>query len=134
MPHLVVLYTRNLETETDMTALCRKLADTMLVVKDESGAQVFPTGGTRVLAYAAAHSAVADGRRDYAFAWLNLRMGQGRSEAVKKQAGDTLLAVAKAHFAPLFAKRHLGVTLQIDEGQEVYNGKAGNIHALFEKP
>ena len=29
--------------------------------------QVFPTGGMRVLAYPAAHSAVADGRRDYAF-------------------------------------------------------------------
>ena len=131
MPHLVILYTHNLDTETDMTALCRKLADTMRAVKDEAGQQVVPTAGTRVLAYPAAHSAVADGQRDYAFAWLNLRMGLGRNEAVKKQAGDMLLAATNAHFAPLFAKRHLGVTLQIDEGHEVYNGKAGNIHALF---
>ena len=50
MPHLVILYTPNLEAETDMTALCRALADAVLTVRDEAGAQVFPTGGTRVLA------------------------------------------------------------------------------------
>ncbi|MEO8024219.1 MAG: 5-carboxymethyl-2-hydroxymuconate isomerase, partial [Polaromonas sp.] len=59
MPHLVILYTSNLEASSDMTALCRALADTMQAVKDEEGKQVFPTGGTRVLAYPAAHYAVA---------------------------------------------------------------------------
>ena len=37
MPHLVILYTPNLETKTDMTVLCRALADTMLAQHDESG-------------------------------------------------------------------------------------------------
>ena len=60
MPHLVILYTPNLETATDMTALCRALADTMLAVQDDEGKQVFPTGGTRGLAYPAVHYAVAD--------------------------------------------------------------------------
>ena len=36
--------------------------------------------------------------------------------------------------APVFERRLLGVTLQIDEGAEVYDGKAGNIHPLFNKP
>ncbi|MEX1167491.1 MAG: 5-carboxymethyl-2-hydroxymuconate isomerase, partial [Hydrogenophaga sp.] len=62
MPHLVILYTANLdkpaaEGGVDMSGLCRALADTMLAVQDEQGAQVFPTGGTRVFAYPAAHSA-----------------------------------------------------------------------------
>ena len=35
MPHLVILYTPNLERELDMSALCRALADTMLAVRDE---------------------------------------------------------------------------------------------------
>jgi len=133
MPHLVILYTPNLDAETDMTALCRRLADTMLEVKDESGKQVFPTGGVRVLAYPAAHSAVADGQRDYAFAYLNLRMGRGRSEAVKKQAGEALVASVRAHFEPVFAKRLLGLTLQIDEGPEVFDAKHSTIHPLFAK-
>lgn len=133
MPHLVILYTPNLERDTDMTALCRVLADAMLTVKDEQGAQVFPTGGTRVLAYPAAHHAVADGKADYAFAYFNLRMGRGRSDAVKRQAGEALTAAAKAHLAPVLARRPVGLTLQVDEGPEVFDAKFGNLHPLFAK-
>jgi 5-carboxymethyl-2-hydroxymuconate isomerase len=140
MPHLVILYTGNLEKETDMTALCRSLADVMLEQQDESGQQVFPPGGTRVLAYPAAHYAVADdgsagraagGNGDYAFVYLNLRMGRGRSSAVHKRVGDALLMATKAHFQPVFSQRHIGVTLQIDEGPEVFDAKHSNLHPLF---
>ena len=133
MPHLVILYTANLDKETDMTALCRSLADTMLAVQDDNGAQVYPTGGTRVLAYPAPHYAVADGKADYAFVYLNLRMGKGRSEATQKRAGDALLTATKAHFQPIFMQRHIGITLQIDEGKEVFDGKHSNLHPLFSK-
>ena len=134
MPHLVVLYTENLEAETDMSALCRRLADALLTVRDESSQQVYPTGGVRVFAYPASHYAVADGQRDYAFVYLNLRMGRGRSAAVKQRAGETLLAAAKAHFEPLFVTRHIGLTLQIDEGREAFDAKHSTIHPLFRKP
>jgi 5-carboxymethyl-2-hydroxymuconate isomerase len=133
MPHLVILYTPQLDAETDMTALCRSLADTLLAVRDETGAQVFPTGGVRVLAYPAAHGAVADGQQDCAFAYLNLRMARGRSEVAKKNAGDALAATTRSHFAPLLAKRPVGVTLQIDEGAEVFDAKLGNLHPLFQR-
>jgi len=150
MPHLVILYTGQLDQAVNMTTLCRQLADAMLTVKDESGKQVFPTGGTRVLAYPAPHYAVADGgaagvaagaaagvtaggNGDYAFAYLNLRMGRGRTEATQKLAGETLLAVAKAFFAPLMATKHMGVTLQIDVGQEVFDAKQSTLHPLFNK-
>ena len=134
MPHLVVLYSANLETETDVNALCRRLADTMLGVRDEHGQQVYPTGGVRVFAFPARHYALADGQRDYAFVYLNLRMGRGRTDAVKQRAGETLLAAAKEHLAPLFAGRYIGLTLQIDEGQEVFDAKESTIHPLFRKP
>ena len=133
MPHLVILYTANLDKETDMTALCRSLADTMLGMLDDNGRHVYPTGGTRVLAYPAPHYAVADGKADYAFVYLNLRMGRGRSEMTKKRAGDALLMTTKAHFQPVFMQRHIGITLQIDEGHEVYDGKHSNLHPLFNK-
>lgn len=134
MPHLVILYTPNLDAATNMTALCRALADTMLAVKDEDGKQVFPIGGTRVLAYPAAHYAVADGQRDYAFVYLNLRMGAGRSTATQQRAGDAVLATAKAHFDPLMATRLIGVTVNVDESPgQVYDGKHSNLHPLFNK-
>ena len=142
MPHLVILYTKQLDAETDMTVLCRSLADAMLSVKDETGKQVFPTGGTRVLAYPAAHDAVADGGAagraaggtgDYAFVYLNLRMARGRSTVVHQRTGEILLACAKAHFEALFGRRHIGITLQVDEGQEVFDAKHSNLHPLFNK-
>ncbi|MDP3170157.1 MAG: 5-carboxymethyl-2-hydroxymuconate Delta-isomerase [Polaromonas sp.] len=132
MPHLVILYTPNLEAEADMTALCRKLADTMLATLDEAGKPVFPTGGTRVLAYPAAHYAVADGKANYGFIYLNLRMAGGRSDAIKKRAGDALLAGARDHFGTLFERQAVGLTLQIDESPgQVYDGKHSSLHPLF---
>ncbi|MBO9514538.1 MAG: 5-carboxymethyl-2-hydroxymuconate Delta-isomerase [Variovorax sp.] len=134
MPHLVILYTPNIERETDMTALCRALADTMLEQRDEAGKQVFPTGGTRVLAYPAAHYAVADGKGDYAFVYLNLRMAAGRSAAVQKRAGDALIETAKRHFEPVVAKRLIGITLNVDESPgQVYDAKHSTLHPLFNK-
>jgi len=133
MPHLVMLYTPQLEAEADFPCLCRRLADAMLSVRDEQGAQVFPTGGTRVLAYPAAHYAVADGSGDYGFIYFNVRMAKGRSAAVHKAVGDTLAAAVREELAPLLARRPVGLTLQVDEGHEVFDAKLGNLHPLFAK-
>ena len=133
MPHLVMLYTPQLDAEADFGRLSRKLADAMLTVRDESGAQVFPTGGTRVLAYPAAHYAVADGSGDYGFIYFNVRMAKGRSAAVHKAVGETLAATIREELAALLAKRPVGLTLQVDEGHEVFDAKLGNLHPLFAK-
>jgi 5-carboxymethyl-2-hydroxymuconate isomerase len=133
MPHLVMLYTPQLEAEADFGRLSRRLADAMLTVRDESGAQVFPTGGTRVLAYPAAHYAVADGSGDYGFIYFNVRMAKGRSAAVHKAVGETLATTIREELAPLLARRPVGLTLQVDEGHEVFDAKLGNLHPLFAK-
>ena len=99
MPHLVILYTANLDREADISGLCRSLCDTLLAQRDESGKQVFPTGGTRVLAYPAAHSAVADGKDDYGFLYMNLRMAKGRSAVVHQQVGEALKAAVGSYLA-----------------------------------
>ncbi len=132
MPHLVILYTPNLEADVDLSALCRTLADTMLAERDESGGAVFPPGGVRVLALPATHFAVADGRRDYAFVYLNLRMGRGRAVEVQRQAGQHLLDSALRHLASVIERRYVGVTLQVDEGHEVFDARRSSIHPLFQ--
>ncbi|MBC8057850.1 MAG: 5-carboxymethyl-2-hydroxymuconate isomerase [Rhizobiales bacterium] len=132
MPHLVILYSDNLDAQADMNALCRDLADTLIAQKDDADVAVFPPGGTRVLAYPSPRYAIADGQHDFAFAYLNLRMGRGRGEAVQQRIGEALLATAKAFFEPIQARRLVGVTLQIDVGAEVFDGKLSNIHPLFE--
>ena len=147
MPHLVILYTPNLDRPAtdggaDMGALCRRLCDAMLAVRDEADKQVFPTGGTRVLAYPAAHSAVADGGAaglaaglgdDYAFVYMNVRMAQGRSALTHQRVGDALQACVKTNFAAQLAARPIGITVQVDEGHEVFDGKNSSIHPLFNR-
>ena len=144
MPHIVMFYTASLDQHTDMGQLCRQLADTLIAQRDEADAQVFPTGGTRVFAYPAPHSAIADGGAagkqaggdgDYDFLYINLRMGAGRSPAVHKRVGDALLACARAHLEPVFATRHLGLTVQVDAAPgQVFDGKHSTLHPLFAKP
>ena len=145
MPHLVILYSGNLDRApidggTDMGALCRRLCDALLTVRDEQDRQVFPTGGTRVLAFPAAHWAIADGGAageaagrggDYAFVYMNLRMAKGRSALVHQRTGDTIETVARAHFATHLASRAIGITVQVDEGHEVFDAKNSSIHPLF---
>ncbi|NWA28639.1 5-carboxymethyl-2-hydroxymuconate isomerase [Pseudomonas gingeri] len=134
MPHLVLLYTPDLEQQADLSGLCRALADTMLEQRDEAGKAVFPTGGTRVLAFPATHSAVADGQGNYGFLYANLRMGSGRSAAVHKAVGDSLLATLRAHLDAVLEQRPVGITLQIDESHsQVYDGKRSTLHPLFNK-
>ncbi|HOM14439.1 MAG TPA: 5-carboxymethyl-2-hydroxymuconate isomerase [Rubrivivax sp.] len=133
MPHLVMLYTPQLDKVCDIGKLCRGLADAMLSVRDEAGAQVFPTGGTRVLAYRTDHHAVTDGSGDHAFMYFNLRMARGRSAAVHKAVGEALAAVVREQMAPVLAQHPVGLTLQVDEGPEVFDAKLGNLHPLFAK-
>jgi 5-carboxymethyl-2-hydroxymuconate isomerase len=134
MPHVTLQYTANLETQVDIPALCQDIADTLIAQKDEAGGPLFPIGGTRVLAYPAVHYAVADGKDDYGFCYINVRIAPGRSDARKKAAGDALLAKIQARFAAAFEKRHIGVTLQIDESPgQVYDAKHSNLHPLFQK-
>ncbi len=145
MPHLVILYTPNLDRPADqggldMKALCRALCDAMLAVRDEQDRQVFPTGGTRVLAYPAAHFAVSDGGAagvaaglggDYAFVYMNVRMAKGRSAVVHQRVGEALQACVKTHFAEQLAARPIGITVQVDEGHEVFDAKNSSLHPLF---
>ncbi|MBL8328565.1 MAG: 5-carboxymethyl-2-hydroxymuconate isomerase [Rubrivivax sp.] len=133
MPHLVILHTPNVEPEAQMPALCRRLADVMVAARDERGQPVFPVGGVRVMACAASAFAVADGSGEHGFIYFNLRMARGRSTAVQQAVGQALSEAARQHLAPLLARRAVGLTLQIDEGAEVFDAKFGNLHAVFNK-
>ena len=117
MPHLHIDYSTGLEAQADMGALCRKLAAAMAALKDASGKDVFPLQGTRVLAYPAAHSA------GHPFVYLNLRIAPGRSRATLDAAGQALLDTVALHFDALASGLPFGLTLHIDEGAPVYEGR-----------
>jgi 5-carboxymethyl-2-hydroxymuconate isomerase len=131
MPHVNIQYSANLGPEAGMDALCMTLAEVIGAQRDGKGERVFPIGGTRVLAYPAPHFAVADGRPDRAFVYLQVRIAPGRERALVSAAGEAMMAAVRSHFATLFATRAIGITLQIDEGAPVFDAKHSTLHPLF---
>ena len=137
MPHLVIQYTSNIDT--DFKVLARTLNKTILSIRDTKGNQVFPEGGTRVMTFKTDDMSVGDGDGDYGFMFLSLRIVAGRDPAVIKEAGDRLLAAVKEHIEPVFGKPPMGITLNIEEtpkqlpGQIVlaYEGFHNGLRAIF---
>jgi len=123
MPHLKIEYTANLDAHADIGELCKTLSHTLVTLKDDQGVPVFPLLGTRVLAYPAAHYAVADGEQGRAFVYMNMRITPGRSDALVKTVGDAVLAAAHAQLAPALDKLPLRLTLHIDATPPGYEGK-----------
>lgn len=128
MPHLIYEYTDNLKAEGDIPGLLRK---TNQVVLAQGG--VFPTGGIRARAICLTDYCVADGSADDAFVHLTFKMGAGRTSEEKQKVGDELFAMLKDHFAALFARRGLALSMEIVEFSEAGTWKHNNIHARYRK-
>ncbi len=57
-------------------------------------------------------------------------MSTGRSDAVKKLAGETILERTKACLAPAFERRLIGLSVQVGERPgQVYDGKHSTLHS-----
>lgn len=128
MPHLIYEYTDNLKAEGDIPGLLRK---TNQVVIAQGG--VFPIGGIRARAICLTDYCVADGSADDAFVHLTFKMGAGRTAEEKQKVGDELFAMLKDHFAELFARRGLALSMEIVEFSEAGTWKQNNIHARYRK-
>jgi 5-carboxymethyl-2-hydroxymuconate isomerase len=126
MPHFIVEYTANLEAEGDLPGLLRKINEAMI---GQGG--VFPIGGIRSRAIRLDCYRMADGAADYAFVHATLKIGAGRDEATRQRAGDALFAVMQAHFAALYERRYLALSLELVEFSEAGTWKHNNVHARF---
>jgi 5-carboxymethyl-2-hydroxymuconate isomerase len=109
MPHLTVEYSKNLDTQADISQLCHALHATLL----RTG--LFEIGAIRVRAVAANYYSIADNLPENAFADLTFRIGVGRSESEKKQTGEALMACAKKVLASPLASSHFALSLEIRE-------------------
>ncbi|MEW5322713.1 5-carboxymethyl-2-hydroxymuconate Delta-isomerase [Geobacillus thermoleovorans] len=126
MPHFIVEYTDNLGEEADIRGLLEKVHRVLIERRDW-----FPIGGIRSRAVRLSEYYVADGAEDDAFVHATLKIAAGRPEEVKKAVGDELFAVMKDHFAPLFAKRYLALSLELYEFSGAGTYKHNNIHARY---
>lgn len=128
MPHVIVEYTGNIAAEARIPAL---LATINGVLIGQGG--VFPTGGIRSRGIMLTDYRVADGTHDDAFVHVTLKIAAGRSEAVKAKVCEDLFAAVKDHFADLFARRYLALSMELIEFAEGGTHKHNNIHARYRK-
>jgi len=133
MSHMTLEYSANLRAGGNFGELCRKLA-LFMVDLDESGKPVFPPGGVRVRAVPCEDFCIADGSiEDAGFVHAILKIGAGRSPAVKQATCDGLFEIMKAHFVDQFARQGLALSLEFSEFSETGTLKHNNLHARFKR-
>ncbi|MEW5026743.1 5-carboxymethyl-2-hydroxymuconate Delta-isomerase, partial [Klebsiella pneumoniae] len=92
---------------------------------------IFPIGGIRSRAHWLDTWQMADGRQDYAFVHMTLKIGAGRSLESRQDVGDMLFTLIKSHFATLMESRYLALSFAMEELDPTLNYKQNNVHALF---
>jgi len=122
MPHLCMEYSANLAERVDLSDLCRRLNATLL----DTG--FFEPGAIRVRTLRCDHYSVADELPDNAFLDASLRIGEGRSEADRKQIGEALFACFQAELAALFDTPHFCLSLEVRQISRELSWKKNAIH------
>ncbi|HAS1239860.1 5-carboxymethyl-2-hydroxymuconate Delta-isomerase [Enterobacter cloacae] len=125
MPHFIAECTDNIREQADLPGLFAKVNETL------AATGIFPIGGIRSRAHWLDTWQMADGKQDYAFVHMTLKIGAGRSLESREAVGEMLFALIKAHFADLMASRYLALSFELDELHPTLNYKQNNVHALF---
>ena len=127
MPHFIVECTENIREQADLPGLFATVNEAL------AATGIFPLGGIRSRAHWVDTWQMADGKHDYAFVHMTLKIGHGRSLESREQVGEMLFALIKEHFAALMARRYLALSFTMEELDPVLNYKQNNVHALFRK-
>lgn len=109
MPHIVIEYSANLESDVAPQRLVDALHGTAI----ETG--VFPLGGLRTRAERRDVYRIADGAPDNAFVAVIARIGKGRPPQTREAVAQALMRTLEAETAVAFAKRGLGLTVEVQE-------------------
>jgi 5-carboxymethyl-2-hydroxymuconate isomerase len=125
MPHFIAECTDNIREQADLPGLFAKVNEAL------AATGIFPIGGIRSRAHWLDTWQMADGRHDYAFVHMTLKIGAGRSLESREAVGEMLFALIKTHFAALMASRYLALSFELDELHPTLNYKQNNVHALF---
>ncbi|RTP22853.1 5-carboxymethyl-2-hydroxymuconate Delta-isomerase [Enterobacter roggenkampii] len=125
MPHFIAECTDNIREQADLPGLFGKVNEAL------AATGIFPIGGIRSRAHWLDTWQMADGKHDYAFVHMTLKIGAGRSLESREAVGEMLFGLIKAHFAELMASRYLALSFELDELHPTLNYKQNNVHALF---
>ncbi len=122
MPHFSIEYSANLEPRVDMKELCE------VVRKAAAETGIFPIGGIRVRAIRCEHYAIADGKTDYGFLAMLLRLGEGRDLPARQKAGEHVFQALSRHLDPVFANSKFALSFDMQINDAATSWKRNNIH------
>ncbi|WP_101845008.1 5-carboxymethyl-2-hydroxymuconate Delta-isomerase [Halobacillus sp. Marseille-P3879] len=125
MPHVILEYTDNLSSHTNIQLLVEKIIQ-VLAKKNET----YPTGGIRVRAYETNYYSIADGKEDDAFLHAIVKIGKGRSEKEKEETCEDVFSVMTSHLNDYSNNHYLALSLELIEFQQ-RTYKWNNIHERF---
>ena len=125
MPQFIAEWTDNIREPADLPGLYAKDNEAL------AATGIFPIGGIRSRAHWLDTWQMADGRQDYAFVHMTLKIGSGRRLESRQDVGDMLFALIKSHFAALMESRYLALSFAMEELDPTLNYKQNNVHALF---
>ena len=126
MPHFHIEYSANLEESVDMAALCEAIR-----VK-AANIDAFPMPGIRVRATRVDHYAIADGSTKHGFIDLSVRLREGRSDAVKRDAIDQIFATLKEFMTPAMASHSIALSAEMRDINADLSPKFGTIRDHLE--
>jgi len=122
MPHFTIEYSANIDGHVDMG----KVVELVRKAAVETG--IFPLGGIRVRAIRCDHYAIADGRKDFGFLDMVLRLGEGRDLATRQKAGEHIFKALSAHLDPVFANSKFALSFDMMINDKETSWKRNNIH------
>jgi 5-carboxymethyl-2-hydroxymuconate isomerase len=125
MPHFTIEYSANLDPLLDMS----KVVEVVRKAAAETG--IFPLGGIRVRAIRCERYAIADGRSDYGFLDMVLRLGEGRDLATRKKAGEHVFVALSTHLDPVFANSKFALSFDMQINDKETSWKRNNIHEVL---
>lgn len=125
MPHFIAEYSANLLDSVEFQDLFQQVNDFL------GSTGVFPLGGIRSRAIRLDQYRVADGKHDYAFVHMTLKVGSGRDLETRQKVATELFAVIEQFFQPLKAERLLAISFEMTELDPVLNFKSNNIHQFL---
>lgn len=127
MPHIIVEYSQAAASQIYIRKLLTALH------KEAMQIEALPTGGLRTRAHKANRALVGDGAWQNGFVYIIVRIGAGRSTAVKKDIGERLFAILKDHAARCFDKGNpMSLGLEIQEIEKDWTWKHNNIHHILQ--
>ena len=127
MPNIVVEYTDNIRAEANIPGLLRTIADTV----QSAGQGVFPLAAVRIRAIELHDYIIGDGKPEYAFVNVTVKVARGRPEEDKARTFNAVWEAVKAHLKPVDESRVLAISMDVEEFGDRLAYKQNRLHDLF---